>query len=880
MKLADVTVENHSAGVQGTNGFTIAQTSKMFKILSDSLYSDKIMAIIRELSTNANDAHVSAKNQRPFKVTLPNAGDPNFTIRDYGTGLSQKDMEELYTTYGASNKNDSNDFTGCLGLGSKSPFAYTKSFTTASFFNGKCYTYIAAMDETGVPSLSLFGVTDTNEPNGIEISFAVSQSDFEEFSDKAKRVFHYFKNQPTIVGGVSENLNDGTYRNNETVISGEGWKVGRLDHRNDTFPSQYNNCGAGIIAIMGNIAYPVVAEQVIGKEKDQESDAIRAWNKVFGKVDLANWKNLVSDILNQGLYLEIEFNIGDLEMDVSREGLQYTKATVMKLREKTQAIYMQLKENVSKKVEEANCLVEAYRTYYNLNDIAGGYTAGAAWTDADGITHELSSGKNLKVEMNKQSQLYVFNWKTTTYRSKRKVYQTDTLHGETLEGKADSYYDKTKRNSLKLFVCDVKSVERAKKIALEYCEIHNAQAYLMINTVRPHEMSLNGFDELIKWFGGEVLKVSDYADLIRNGSSSGGAKGSISVNEMFVVAKTGGHEGLEGLTGKKDMNESGYLRELSQDMIDKLSTYDGKIIYVPISRYQSMDQISIYRICRLAGNEDVKFGKELLSKNTVFAIKTNAVKKLQKDGYKLVKFSEWFKGKATKVYAKQIKDIAVWCKIREAAILELAMEDGSRTNGYRKCNKTEQLMSAHLLNIYGKDFAKEINDKDLVEALESYITLYAISNFNQPTLAKPFTNQEVLDIIENKLVECGLPPVDPSRLSSIKSRLNKAIEAGNELTRAGIGDIVSMDDLLKQVDCESILKALPSIHDIRKKFKQGLDRSPMLKYTMGIGDQDLEMKDAQPDGTIMRMADDNRYGSMLSSVKNVDRDDIKNSFGL
>ena len=30
-------------------------------------------------------------------------------------------MEELYTTYGASNKNDSNDFTGCLGLGSKSP---------------------------------------------------------------------------------------------------------------------------------------------------------------------------------------------------------------------------------------------------------------------------------------------------------------------------------------------------------------------------------------------------------------------------------------------------------------------------------------------------------------------------------------------------------------------------------------------------------------------------------------------------------------------------------------------------------------------------------------------------------------------------------------
>ena len=54
MKLADRTVEIHSNGVDTSNQFSIAQTSKMFKILSDSLYSDKVMAVIRELSTNAN----------------------------------------------------------------------------------------------------------------------------------------------------------------------------------------------------------------------------------------------------------------------------------------------------------------------------------------------------------------------------------------------------------------------------------------------------------------------------------------------------------------------------------------------------------------------------------------------------------------------------------------------------------------------------------------------------------------------------------------------------------------------------------------------------------------------------------------------------------
>ena len=349
---------------------------------------------------------------------------------------------------------------------------------------------------------------------------------------------------------------------------------------------------------------------------------------------------------------------------------------------------------------------------------------------------------------------------------------------------------------------------------------------------------------------------------------------------MFVIAHTGGHENLEALAGNRDMNESGYMRELSQDMIDKLSTYDGKIVYVPISRYQSKDTIDCYRIKRLAVNTDVDFGNKLLSKNTVFAIKETAVKKLQKQGYKLVIFSEWFKEKAVKIFAKQVKDVAVWCKVREEAELQIEMEDGSRTSGYRRCNKTEELMAAHLLNIYGKDFAKEINDKDLVEALESYILLYSLSRLNEPTLAKPFSDQEALDIIENKLVECGLPPICPVRLSNIKSKMSRALEAKREIMRAGVTELVSFDDLLKEVDCGAILEALPSIHDIRKKFKKGLDKSPMLKYTICMSSQDLDMADANPDGGIHRMADENRYGSTLSSVKNVDRDDVKNSFGL
>ena len=53
---SDVTRSN--VGVE--KEFNIKRTSKAFQILSSGLYSNKILAIVRELSCNAWDAHVAA----------------------------------------------------------------------------------------------------------------------------------------------------------------------------------------------------------------------------------------------------------------------------------------------------------------------------------------------------------------------------------------------------------------------------------------------------------------------------------------------------------------------------------------------------------------------------------------------------------------------------------------------------------------------------------------------------------------------------------------------------------------------------------------------------------------------------------------------------
>ena len=121
--------------------FKIKASAKAFKILS-GFYSEPILAIPRELGANAWDAHVKAKNTKQmFEVHAPNTLEPWFTIRDFGTGLSPEDIDQIYTTYFESTKTGENESDGCMGLGSKTPFNYTENFSVISYFEGVKYIY-------------------------------------------------------------------------------------------------------------------------------------------------------------------------------------------------------------------------------------------------------------------------------------------------------------------------------------------------------------------------------------------------------------------------------------------------------------------------------------------------------------------------------------------------------------------------------------------------------------------------------------------------------------------------------------------------------------------------------------------------------------------
>jgi hypothetical protein len=836
MKLADRVIETHSAGVQSASGFSIAQTSKMFKILSDSLYSDKVMAVIRELSTNAYDSHISAGNKNPFKVTLPTAANPNFIVRDYGTGLSQADMENLYTTYGASNKNDSNDFVGCLGLGSKSPFAYTKSFTTSSYYNGMKYTYVAAIDDNGVPTLNLFNTCETEEPNGLEISFAVKQYDFSEFSQKAIRIFHYFKMKPIIEGGVIPSLKDHTYSNKNIVISGEGWRVCRLSNDSNHYPSVYHKIDSGIVALMGNIAYPVNATQLVGEQKAEQSEHIARWNRTFAKADIDSWKSFVTEILNQNLYLELDFGIGELEMDVSREGLQYTKSVIKTLREKTQGIYLEMKDEFSQKIAAAKTKVEAITTYYQMNDLAGGWGVGATWTDSKGKVHNINSGEDIDYDIPAGKSLYVFNYRSAGYRSRRMIYLTNKLHHHTLTGKGEYYYGGRKTGPLSFFVCDVKSEESAKKIVTRYCNENDCFAYMMVDT-KDSSKSGEGFDKFIADIGSDkILKVSDYKDLIKSNSprkvGTRSSKGSVSDQDVFFIhgaSKDSGDLTIE-------YNDAPHLKTLTSDELEEFEDSE-EIVYIPITRYASNEGEGLPDIESLRFMFDepslADIVKQLFGKTKVYAIKNSVAKKMIDDGdRKMIPFNTFFKDKLKTIGKDHFKRVSSFNGIVEFCKIQISERDNTDRYYWNNYGDVLGQFCFHVLNFFGLDYAKFMKNDKLVKVVDNYL----IMEFFSDTVHRHkyditrFKMEDYYTHINNLLNGIGIDSIDAEDIkktnvayiqlnSLIVNRLYVKSDA-KEYT-----DIISSNDKTKY--------NLPKSAELRKIVKAEVDSNPMLKYIMG-----------------------------------------------
>jgi len=308
--------------------FSIEASSKAFFILSDGLYSNKILAVVRELSTNAYDSHVDAgKRDVAFDVHLPTALNPVFFIRDYGTSMDNDSCMQLYTTYFRSTRNNSNDAVGCLGLGSKAPFAYSDSFTVEAYLDGKKRIYNAYKNEDGSPVFSLMHETDTNEVNGIKVSIQVNSNDVNRFNVEAAKVYEFFKVKPNFIG---EKV---IFKKIDKVLTGDGWYFDDNDH------------SASNLIIMGQIAYPIDHFQIMGDGDNKEARFIQ---------------------YSDGLRIFV--NIGDVDITPSREALSYSKDTKINIKNIVNSITSEIASKIEDQIKSQPSLYKARIKYVQISD--------------------------------------------------------------------------------------------------------------------------------------------------------------------------------------------------------------------------------------------------------------------------------------------------------------------------------------------------------------------------------------------------------------------------------------------------------------------------------------------------------------------------------
>lgn len=316
MKVDIIEQDIEFSGQFHSSAMKIKASKEAYRILSDVLYSDKIGSIIRELSSNAYDSHVKAgKADVPFDVKVPSRFDSTFAIRDYGVGLSRHDIETIYSTYFESTKQDSNDFVGCLGLGSKTPFCYTDMFSIVSNYNGMKYTYSAVYDKQNGPSVIFICESKTEECNGVTVQFAVMDKDFNEFYRKINQNYDFYPVKPNLIG---PQFDDRTIQ--YCTLNKD---YGILESKYYSSPRREN------LAIMGGVPYSIS-------------------------------RDLFDNLYD---YIHLFFDIGELSVSASRENLSYDEKTKLAISEKIKLL---------KKNEMANfdSLLESQKTYWDCCQVA------------------------------------------------------------------------------------------------------------------------------------------------------------------------------------------------------------------------------------------------------------------------------------------------------------------------------------------------------------------------------------------------------------------------------------------------------------------------------------------------------------------------------
>lgn len=446
--------------------YGIGDIGLVLEILRNKLYKDPILAVVREYVTNARDAHVEAgKANVPIMVHLPSYDSMYFKVQDFGPGLSPERIEKIFCNYASSTKRNSEDQVGYFGIGSKSAFAYSDSFTIVSVVDGKIRTYSSYIDESRRGKISCLHEADTDQPNGTTIIVPIKKYDADRFLDKLRFVTEFWSVRPTVIKDNHEFKID--YQNETTVFSGNGWSLARNSH--------YDLRGSH--AIMGGIPY------AIDVHNHFDSHVARNFFSYSG--------------------VRIYFNNSDLSLAASRDSLHYDVRTIKAIREKFDSIIEEINDRISEQISQEASYKDALIKF------------NSAISDIPELAKIINSQKYNSMPLMKNPKISMFgNEARLTWYSKTTLnngfvdIKTKTVNYRSTSAEADFYHIAASSKNTVLVFNDTGASD-IKKYAVKVFNENNKIDHVVILTLSNDQSKINSDKNL--WFANEIcnLKTSN-----------------------------------------------------------------------------------------------------------------------------------------------------------------------------------------------------------------------------------------------------------------------------------------------------------------------------------------------------------------------------------
>ncbi|CAK9249687.1 unnamed protein product [Sphagnum jensenii] len=319
-----------------TQDFGIGDPSVIIDILRNRLYEHKIRTTCQEYICNARDAMREVGKSNSFEITVPTRLNPVFKVRDFGLGITPERMANVFVKYGASTKRGTNNQTGGFGIGAKSAWSYTDSFTVVTFVDGVKRSYVAHIGVNNQGRLDLVSTDQTDEENGTEIQVAVKPYDIEEFRTSIFRAIYFWSDKPTLKGEL----------NPPTLVRGEVVSDLLEVVDRELLPEYVRTWNSeDILAVIDGIPY-VIGEKLSNKVKPLES-----LNLLCRKMAVLHFGN------------------GVVEVAASRESIADSKHTLAALEKLGHKAVMEAQTHISDAFGKVKDTPDYLRTYVTMSKV-------------------------------------------------------------------------------------------------------------------------------------------------------------------------------------------------------------------------------------------------------------------------------------------------------------------------------------------------------------------------------------------------------------------------------------------------------------------------------------------------------------------------------